>query len=109
MSSDKNDNFSNNEKLKKFGKKFSDYFDIVYRVFKVFFEFIVLILIVVAFLGGGAALGYFASLVEDIPTPTQAEMETQIKDYNRKSTLFYSYNLKFNILSSVLIYLYIKI
>ena len=103
MSSDKNDNFSNNEKLKKIGKKFSDYFDIVYRVFKVFFEFIVLILIVVAFLGGGAALGYFASLVEDIPTPTQAEMETQINDYNRKSTLFYADNSKISDLRTDLI------
>src|SRR5699024_8325915 len=103
MSSDKNDNFSNNEKLKKIGKKFSDYFDIVYRVFKVFFEFIVLILIVVALLGGGAALGYFASLVEDIPTPTQAEMETQINDYNRKSALFDADNSKISDLRTDLI------
>ena len=62
-----------------------------------------MILIVVAFLGGGAALGYFASLVEDIPTPTQAEMETQINDYNRKSTLFYADNSKISDLRTDLI------
>src|SRR5699024_11284486 len=97
------DNFYINEKLKKYCKNFIFYFDIVYSVFKVFFEFIVLILIVVAFLGGGAALGYFASLVEDIPTPTQAEMETQINDYNRKSTLFYADNSKISDLRTDLI------
>lgn len=103
MSSDKKDNFFNNKKLKKLGKKFSDYFDIIYRVFKAFFGFIVLILIVVAFLGGGAALGYFASLVEDISEPTHVEMETQINDYNRKSTLFYADNSKISDLRTDLI------
>ena len=103
MSSDKNDHFFNNEKLKKMGKTFSDYFDIIYRVFKAFFGFIILILIVVAFLGGGAALGYFASLVEDIPEPTHAEMETQINDYNRKSTLYYADNSKISDLRADLI------
>src|SRR5699024_9066716 len=103
MSSDKNEHFFNNKKLKKMGKTFSDYFDIIYRVFKAYFGFIVLILIVLAFLGGGAALGYFVSLVEDITEPTHAEMETQINDYNRKSTLFYADNSKISDLRTDLI------
>src|SRR5699024_7761268 len=94
MSSDNNNFFSkfNNEKLKKFGSKFSSYFDIFYRVIKAFAGFIVLVLTVLVFLGGGAALGYFASLVEEIPTPTETEMRTQINDYDRKSTLYYADN-----------------
>lgn len=105
MSSDNNNFFSNfdNEKLKKFGSKFSYYFDIFYRVIKAFAGFIALVLAVVVFLGGGAALGYFASLVEEIPTPTQAEMETQINDYNRKSTLYYADNSVISDLRSDLI------
>src|SRR5690625_2303951 len=105
MSSDNNNFFSNfdNEKLKKFGSKFGYYFDIFYRVIKAFAGFIALVLAVIVFLGGGAALGYFASLVEDIPTPTQAEMETQINDYNRKSTLYYADNSVISDLRSDLI------
>src|SRR5690625_2143218 len=105
MSTYNNNFFSNfdNEKLKKFGSKFGYYFDIFYRVIKAFARFISLVLAVIVFLGGGAVLGYFASLVEDIPTPTQTEIETQINDYNRKSTLYYADNSVISDLRSDLI------
>lgn len=102
LSSNKNNNFDY-EKLKKFGNKFSYYFDIFYRVVKGLVGFIALILAVVVFLGGGAALGYFASLVEDAPMPTKAEMQAQVNDYNRKSTLYYADNSEISDLRSDLI------
>lgn len=107
MSSNKKDNSSNfdfdTEKLKKYGSKFAYYFDIFYRVMKGFVGVIAIILIVVAFLAGGTVIGYFASLVEDTPIPTHAEMEKQVYDYNKKSTLFYADNSKISDLRSDLI------
>ncbi|HLR92425.1 MAG TPA: transglycosylase domain-containing protein, partial [Atopostipes sp.] len=100
MSSKNNNDY---EKLKKFGSTFSYYFDIFYRVAKELIGFIVLILAIIVFLGGGAALGYFASLVEDAPMPTKAEMQAQVNDYNRKSTLYYADNSEISDLRSDLI------
>ena len=43
-------------------------------------------------LAGGTVIGYFTSLVDDIPIPTPHEMESQVYDYNTKSTLYYADN-----------------
>lgn len=94
MSSNNNDSSSNfdNEKLKKFASKFGYYFDIFYRIIRGFAGFIALVLVVIGMLGGGAAIGYFASLVEDSPVPTKTEIQAQVNDYNSKSTLYYADN-----------------
>lgn len=94
MSSNNKNNSSgfDNKKLKKIGSAFSHYFNIFYRVLKGFIGIIIIILIVMGALAGGTVIGYFASLVDDIPIPTHAEMESQVYDYNTKSTLYYADN-----------------
>jgi len=87
-SKDKLDSIFNHKIVKKIGH----YFDIFYRVMKGLVGIIVTILVVIAALGGGAVIGYFASLVDDAPMPTQAEMATQVNDYNQTSTLHYADN-----------------
>lgn len=94
MSSDNKNEHSNfdQEKLKQYGKKFGYYFDIFYRVMKGLIGVVILLLFVGGALAGGTVIGYFASLVEDTPTPTHAEMAAEIHNYNRKSTLYYADN-----------------
>lgn len=105
MSSNNNDSSSNfdSEKLKKFASKFGYYFDIFYRIIRGFVGFIALVLVVIGMLGGGAALGYFASLVEDSPVPTKTEIQAQVNDYNSKSTLYYADNSEISDLRSDLL------
>lgn len=105
MSSNKKDNSSgfDQEKLKKYSRTFGHYFDIFYRVVKGLIGIIIVLLVIVGALGGGTAIGYFASLVEDTPIPTQAEMSKQVNDYNRKSTLFYADNSEISDLRADLI------
>lgn len=105
MSSTNKNNSSgfNKKKWKKFGRTFGYYFDIFYRVIKGFVGIIAIILIVMGALAGGTVIGYFASLVDDTPIPTQAEMETQVNDYNQKSTLYYADNSRISDLRSDLI------
>ena len=105
MSSNNNDSSSNfdSEKLKKFASKFGYYFDIFYRIIRGFVGFIALVLVVIVMLGGGAALGYFASLVEDSPVPTKTEIQAQVNDYNSKSTLYYADNSEISDLRSDLL------
>jgi len=89
MSSKNNSDSLFNDKI---FKKTSHYFDIFYGVMKGLVGITVTILVVVGALAGGAAIGYFASLVDDAPMPTQAEMATQVNDYNQTSTLHYADN-----------------
>ena len=94
MSSDnkKNSNFEQ-EKFKEYGRKFGYYFDIFYRVTKGLVGILLLIVVVFGALAGGAVLGYFGSLVQDTPIPTQAQMQSDIYDYDVKSTLYYADNI----------------
>jgi penicillin-binding protein len=108
MSSNNKNNSSgfdsiNQEQLKKFGRTFSYYFDIFYRVMKGLVGIVVILLVVIAALAGGATIGYFASLVDDTPIPTQAEMSAQVNDYNQKSTLYYADNSRISDLRADLI------
>ncbi len=86
-----NSNFDQ-EKFKQYGKRFEYYFDIFYRVMKGLVGLLILLLLVGGALAGGTVIGYFASLVEDAPMPTHAQMQSQIYDYNVKSTLYYADN-----------------
>lgn len=92
MSSDNKKNNSNfeQEKFKEYGRKFGYYFDIFYRVIKGIVGVLLLIVVVLGALAGGTVIGYFGSLVEDIPAPTQAQMQSEINDYDVKSTLYYA-------------------
>ena len=88
----KNSSSNNKRKFKKFIIKFEYYFDIFYRVIKGIIGVVLLLLLVMGALAGGSVAGYFASLVEEVPIPTQDEMRVQVQDYNRKSTLYYADN-----------------
>lgn len=94
MSSDNQNNTeqTRSEKNEKLSIRFGHYFDIFYRVMKGLFGIIALLILVVGALGGGTVLGYFASLVDDIPIPTQAEMSSQINSYGIKSSMYYGDN-----------------
>lgn len=94
MSSDENKNNieSTDDSQTSLVEKMAYYFDIIYRVLRGLFGFVLLLLVVVVALAGGAGLGYFASLVKDAPIPTHAEMESQVYDFNQKSTLYYADN-----------------
>lgn len=94
MSSENNNSTDQkrSEKNESFRIRFGHYFDIFYRVMKGFFGIIALIAMVVGALGGGTVLGYFASLVEDIPMPTEAEMSSQVNSYDIKSSMYYGDN-----------------
>lgn len=72
------------------GKKISRYLDTFYSIMKATFSLLSLFVLVLAALGGGAGLGYFASLVEDAPMLTQQEFSQNIYSYNQKSTLYYA-------------------
>ena len=80
------------EKNETFRIRFGHYFDIFYRVMKGLFGIIALLVLVVGALGGGTVIGYFASLVDDIPIPTQAEMSSQVNSYGIKSSMYYGDN-----------------
>ncbi len=94
MSSNPNHSNSNfdQEKLKTYGKRMSYYVDIFYRVMKGLIGVFILLLFIGGALAGGTVLGYFASLVEDTPVPTHAQMQEDILDYAVKSTLYYADN-----------------
>ncbi|MDN6162090.1 MAG: penicillin-binding protein, partial [Atopostipes sp.] len=90
-------------KFKKILKKIVTYFDSLYDIFKGLFSVIILFLLVIFTLTGGAALGYFASLVEDSPKLSQEEFQENIYNYNEKSTLFYVDHSKISDIRSDLI------
>lgn len=105
MSPNKKNTSSNfdKEKLRKYGGKFAHYFDIFYLVVKGLIGILFILILVLGSLVGGTVIGYFASLVEEVPLPTHAEMETQIYDYNKKSTLYYADNSQISDLRSDLL------
>ncbi|MDN6195377.1 MAG: penicillin-binding protein, partial [Atopostipes suicloacalis] len=70
-------------------KSFS-YFDSFYQIAKAIILVIILFLTVVSSLAAGAAMGYFASLVEESPQLEKNELQANIYNYNQKSTLFYA-------------------
>lgn len=65
------------------------YFDIVARVFKSFIGYFIIILIVGGSLVAGAALGYFASLVND-NIPSHEVMAEEVQQYTVTSTAYYA-------------------
>lgn len=93
----------NKTQVMKVLKKIEYYFDMIYRIVKGIFGYLVIVLLIVGTLGAGAVLGYFSSLVEGTPTLTQAEMDTKLNDYETKSTLFYANNSKISDLRSDLL------
>ncbi len=98
MSVNQDENNNNKTQTKR-----TDSFYSYYQIGKTFFGVIGLFLLITITLAGGAVVGYFASLVEDIAIPTQAEMAADIYDYNQKSSLFYVNNTKISDLRSDLI------
>ena len=93
-SNNKNNSNFEQEKFKGYGRKFSYYFDIFYRVTKGLIGIFLLVVVVLGALAGGAVLGYFGSLVKDTPIPTQAQMQSEIYNYDVKSTLYYANNVE---------------
>lgn len=106
MSSNNNNkirDFFKSEKFQRFSKSFGYYFDIFFRVVRGLITFSIILVVLMGVLGGGTALGYFASLVEETPTPTQEEMKQQINDYNKKSTFYFADNSRISDVRSDLI------
>ena len=93
-SNNKNNSNFEQEKFKGYGRKFSYYFDIFYRVTKGLIGILLSVVVVLGALAGGAVLGYFGSLVKDTPIPTQAQMQSEIYNYDVKSTLYYANNVE---------------
>lgn len=94
---------SNKDVLRSIGKTFAYYFDIFYGVVKGLVGILIVLFIIIGALAGGTVIGYFASLVEETPMPTYAEMSEQVNNYNSKSTLYYADNSVINDLRSDLI------
>ena len=107
MSSNDSNNNTSRKKKKRGGrgysKVFAYYFDIFFSVAKGLFSMLVVLLLIGGALVGGGVIGYFASLVQDIPIPTHAEMETQVYDYDKKSTLYFADNSEITDLRSDLL------
>lgn len=103
MSSNGKDSKKNQDLQEHYRIKIGHYFDIFYRVMKGLVNVFAILFIVIAALGGGAVIGYFASLVDDIPLPTHAEMSAQVNSYGKKSTLYYSDNRSISDLRSDLL------
>lgn len=82
----------NKEKTEETSSKrgFFYYFDISYRVIKTLVVLFFVTLLIGGSLGTGAAIGYFASLVDDSEIPEYSEMESQIDDFVIKSTMYYA-------------------
>ena len=92
MSSNNSTNQTRSEKNERVNIRFAHYFDIFYRVLKGLFTFFLFLIMIIGALGGGTVIGYFASLVEDIPIPTEVEMRNQVNSYGIKSSMYYADN-----------------
>lgn len=92
MSSNNSTNQTRSEKNVRVNIRFAHYFDIFYRVLKGLFTFFLFLIMIIGALGGGTVIGYFASLVEDIPIPTEVEMRNQVNSYGIKSSMYYADN-----------------
>lgn len=92
MSSNNSTNQTRSEKNERVNIRFTHYFDIFYRVLKGLFTFFLFLIMIIGALGGGTVIGYFASLVEDIPIPTEVEMRNQVNSYGIKSSMYYADN-----------------
>lgn len=105
MSSNDSNNTSHKEtrNSRGFFKTFSYYFDVFYDVTKGIVVMLVTLFLILGALVGGGVVGYFASLVKDTPIPTHAEMETQVYDYDKKSTLYFADNSEITDLRSDLL------
>lgn len=107
MSSNDSNNNTSRKKKKRGGrgysKVFAYYFDIFFSVAKGLFSMLVVLLLIGGALVGGGVIGYFASLVQDLPIPTHAEMERQVYDYDKKSTLYFADNSEITDLRSDLL------
>ncbi|MHB0809057.1 MAG: transglycosylase domain-containing protein [Facklamia hominis] len=65
-------------------------FSVATNLIKRFFVFILVAGILVAGLGGGVGLGYFASLVKDTQPPSRDEIASALNRIEQQSTLYYA-------------------
>ncbi|HFU4203959.1 TPA: penicillin-binding protein PBP1B [Streptococcus suis] len=69
---------------------FSDIIGIILRTLKLLFDFIGILILLVALFGAGTGIGYVASLFDEVTVPNQEELVSKVTDVTRISKVVYS-------------------